>query len=179
MTQLRFTLLTAAATAAVLAGCGSGSTGSGTGQEPAAALASDRGMVQFARCMRAHGVNMPDPFHRPGHEGLSIGLPERGPATTAAYGVCGHYLQATIELKQRNMGQTLTPAVRLGLIHYAECMRGHAVPMLDPGPFGQLSLGNVPGISGTFGRYSPQFHSADEACRHVLPRSVHDDGSGP
>jgi hypothetical protein len=58
-------------------------------------------------------------------------------------------------------------------------MRGHDIGMLDPTPFGALSLGNVPGISNAFGRYSPQFRAADAACRHLLPAGVHDDGTGP
>lgn len=122
---------------------------------------------------------MPDPFHRPGHEGLSIELPQQGPATTAAYGACGRYLQATIELKQQASQQRITPTVRLGLLHYAQCMRSHAIAMLDPGPFGQLSLGNVPGISNGLGRYTPQFHAADHACRRFLPASIPDNGTGP
>jgi hypothetical protein len=172
-------LLAAAAGAVMLAGCGSASTATGPASESAAALRSDRGMVQFARCMRSHGINIPDPFHRPGHEGLSIDLPEQGPATTGAYAACGRYLQPTIELKQQAAAQTITPAVRLGLIHYAECMRSHAIAMLDPGPMGDLSLGNVPGISNGFGRYTPQFRAADRNCRELLPPGIHDDGSGP
>ena len=179
MRQLRSQLFIAAIAAALLAGCGSTSTSTGTASETAAVLRSDGGMVQFARCMRAHGVNMPDPFHRPGHAGLTIELPQRGPATTDGYNACGHYLQATIELKQRAAEQRLAPAVRLGLIHYAECMRRHAVPMLDPNPLGQLTLGNVPGITSSFGRYTPQFRTADRTCQHLLPPSVHDDGTGP
>jgi hypothetical protein len=172
-------MLAATAAGALLAGCGSASTNAGPAPESVAALRSDRGMVQFARCMRAHGINMPDPSHRPGHEGLSIELPEQGPATTDAYNACGHFLQPTIELKQQAAAQRLTPAVRLALIHYAECMRSHAVPMLDPDPTGQLNLGNVPGISSGFGRYTPQFRAADHACGHLLPASVHDNGTGP
>lgn len=178
MTRIRLQLLAAAAAAGTLACCGGTST-VGTSSESAAALRSDRGMVQFARCMRAHGIDMPDPFRRPGHEGLTIELPEQGPATRAAYNACGRYLQATIELKQGAAEQRITPAVRLGLIHYAECMRSRAIAMLDPDPMGQLALGNVPGISNGLGRYTPQFRIADQACRHLLPASVHDDGSGP
>ena len=136
-------------------------------------------MLQFTRCIRSHGLDMPDPFHRRGHEGLSIELPPQGPATSDAYRACGRYLQPTIELKQQAGAQTITPAVRLGLLHYAECMRGHAIAMLDPGPMGQLSLGNVPGISNGLGRYTPQFRTADRACRHLLPSTIHDNGSGP
>jgi hypothetical protein len=65
------------------------------------------------------------------------------------------------------------------LTRYAQCMRDHDISMLDPGPQGQLNLGNVPGITSDFGRYSPQFRAADQACRHLLPAGVQDDGSGP
>jgi hypothetical protein len=58
-------------------------------------------------------------------------------------------------------------------------MRGHDIAILDPTPDGELNLGRVPGISNDFGRYSPQFRAADAACRHFLPASVHDDGTGP
>jgi hypothetical protein len=179
MTQHRLQLLAVAAAAALLAGCGSGTTTGGTSSESGATLRSDRGMVRFAGCMRAHGINMSDPFHRPGHEGLSVDLPERGPATTDAYNACGHYLEATVQLKEQAAAHRLTPAVRLGLIHYAECMRSHAIGMLDPGPLGQLSLGNVPGITNDLGRQTPQFAAADRACRHLLPASVPDNGTGP
>ncbi len=179
MTRYRSLVLAAIAALPVLAGCGTGSTNAGISAEPAAAVRSDRGMVEFARCMRAHGIGMSDPFHRPGHDGLTVDLPERGPATSDAYTACGHYLQATIELKQAAAEQQLTPAVRLGLIRYAQCMRTHAVPMLDPGSLGQLSLGNVPGIGNGFGRYTPQFRAADHDCRHFLPANVFDNGTGP
>ncbi len=65
------------------------------------------------------------------------------------------------------------------LTRYAECMRGHAIAMLDPTSAGELNLGSVPGITSDFGRYSPQFRTADAGCRHFLPRDVHDDGTGP
>jgi hypothetical protein len=165
----------ATAAAALLAGCGGASTTAGT----AAAARSDRGMVQFTRCMRAHGINMPDPVHRPGHEGLAIELPEQGPATAGAFKACGQFLQPTIELKQRAAAQRITLAMRLGLIRYAECMRGRAVPMLDPNALGQLNLGDVPGLSNGFGRYTPQFRVADHDCRHLLPPNISDNGTGP
>jgi hypothetical protein len=178
MTRHRIPRLASIAAVAVLAGCGAAST-SGTTTESAAVPRVDRAMVQFARCMRAHGIDMPDPVQRPGREGLTIGFPEQVPATTGAYSACGHYLQPAIELKQRASAQRITLAVRLALIHYAECMRGHAVAMLDPNALGQLSLGNVPGIINGFGRYTPQFRAADHACRNLLPASVYDNGTGP
>lgn len=177
MTRNRLPWLVAIAAAALLAGCGTSTTDAASAE--LAAVRSDHGMVEFAHCMRAHGVNMRDPFHRPGHEGLSIDLPVRGPATSYAYKACRPDLLAVMQLKRQANGQTITPTLKLGLIRYAECMRTHAVPMLDPGPDGQLNLGNVPGISNGFGRYTPEFHAADSDCRQLLPPGVPDNGTGP
>jgi hypothetical protein len=173
----RLSILTATSAAALLiAGCGGGS--SIAERSKAAAAQVDQRMVDFARCMRAHGIAMADPFHRPGHSGLSIDLPQRGPATTAAYKTCGHFLQPLIEAKQSG-APAITETVRVGLIHYAQCMRNHGIPMLDPTSRGSLDLGNVPGISNGVSRDSPQFRSADRNCSHLLPSSVHDNGTGP
>jgi hypothetical protein len=59
-------------------------------------------------------------------------------------------------------------------------MRGHDIALLDPdSQTDAVSLGNVRGIDNNFTRNTPQFRSADEACRHLLPADVHDDGTGP
>ena len=75
--------------------------------------------------------------------------------------------------------QQVNAAELAAFTNYARCMRAHDISMLDPTPQGQLNLGNVPGITSDFGRYSPQFRAADSACRHLLPAGVRDDGTGP
>jgi hypothetical protein len=135
-------------------------------------------MVDFAHCLRAHGVNEPDPFHRAGHQGLSVDVPAPSAGNAPALSACNHFLAKEFAAKEAG-GRAEMARWLPALTHYAECMRSHDIPMLDPGPQGQLNLGNVPGITGDFGRYSPQFRSADSACRHVLPAGVHDDGTGP
>jgi hypothetical protein len=167
------------AVAAILAtGCG-GSTAANT-EASALAHAGDMNFINFTRCMRAHGVAMSDPFHRPGHSGLSIELPTQSPATKSAYGACQHFIQPVIAMKMAHAPH-LAPASRLALVHYAECMRTRGIPMLDPDQFGNLNLGNVAGIANGPGRYTPQFHLADRLCRHLLPVSVagRDSGTGP
>ncbi len=43
-----------------------------------------------------------------------------------------------------------------------------------------IDLGDVPGMAKNgFGQNSPQFRSADAACRNLLPPGITDDGSGP
>jgi hypothetical protein len=156
---------------------GHGNSAAAAGQPPTLAQ-SDQDFVSFARCMRAHGVQMSDPFHRPGHAGLSIELPEHNSATSAAWGVCNHFI-AKIEQSKASHGASQATANLPALTRWAQCMRSHDIPMLDPTADGQLNLGNVPGITSDFGRYSPQFRAADHACHPLLPRGVQDDGTGP
>ena len=121
---------------------------------------------------------MSDPSHRPGHQGLSIDLPTRDSSTHAAYAACNHFI-ARVEQAKAAGASTGAASNLQALTNYAQCMRSHDIDMLDPTPQGQLNLGNVPGITSDFGRYSPQFRAADAACRHLLPAGVRDDGTGP
>jgi len=156
---------------------GHGGTAAGAPQMPSVAQ-SEQDFVDFTRCMRAHGVQMSDPVHIPGHSGLSIEMPTRDASTSAAYGACTHFITKIIAAKQAGAAAQAVADLP-ALTRYAQCMRSHDISMLDPGPQGQLDLGNVPGITSDFGRYSPQFRAADQACRHLLPPGVQDDGSGP
>jgi hypothetical protein len=185
----RFVGLVLAAVVMVLAACSSGSppapvaslsgttTTAATNTQDLAAQ-SDQAFISFARCLRAHGVNEPDPFHRPGHSGLSLDVPTPSSANRAALAACNHFIAKFVAAKEAGASAELTrwlPA----LTRFAQCMRAHDIAMLDPGPQGQLNLGSVPGITNDFGRYGPQFRSADQACRHLLPRGVRDNGTGP
>jgi hypothetical protein len=143
------------------------------------AAQSDQDFVSFARCMRSHGVPMSDPSHRPGHQGLSIDLPARDSATNAGWSACNHFIANIEQAKGAGSNEQASAAELRAFTNYAQCMRTHDIPMLDPTPQGQLNLGNVPGITSDFGRYSPQFRAADSVCRHLLPAGVHDDGTGP
>ena len=131
-------------------------------------------LVSFARCMRSHGVSVPDP-----QQGKPYGIPAGSDAaTTAAMRACGHLLPP-VETGPGGSGTSQVAAEMPALIAYARCMRAHDIAMLDPTSSGNLNLGTVPGITNDFGRNSPQFRAADQACRHLLPAGVHDDGTGP
>jgi hypothetical protein len=177
----------------VVAAAGCSSAASGPGSAPVASLSGhatasaaqalttqqgDQNILSFTRCMRSHGVQMSDPVHRPGHAGLTIDMPSRAPANSAAFAACIHFIQANITAKQAGAAAQAAPHLP-ALTRYARCMRSHDINMLDPTPFGDLNLGHVPGITSDFGRYSPQFRAADAACRHFLPAGIRDDGTGP
>jgi hypothetical protein len=139
---------------------------------------SNRDFVHYTECLRAHGVNEPDPRQLRGHAGLSFQVPADTPANRPALAACNHFIAKEVAAKEAGASRELASWLP-SLVRYASCMRSHDISMLDPGPQGQLDLGNVPGITSDFGRYSPQFRAADAACRHLLPRGVRDDGTGP
>jgi hypothetical protein len=140
----------------------------------------DQNVVGYTRCLRAHGVNEPDPTNENhnGKTGLSFVVPLATAANHPALAACNHYIAGLMAAKAAGANRELARWLP-SLVRYAACMRSHNVAMLDPGPQGELSLGNVPGITSDFGRYSPQFRTADTACRHLLPAGVHDNGTGP
>jgi hypothetical protein len=183
------TLLAAALTAAACSSSAAGPQvaslgghhGATAGPPRLTTAQSDRDMLNYTRCMRAHGVNMPDPVHRPGHAGLSLVFAGSTPApnTRAANAACTHWIGPIIQAKKAGAAAAMSPARLAKLADYARCIRAHDIPMLDPTSFGALNLGTVPGISSDFGRSSPQFRAADAACRHLLPAGVHDNGTGP
>ena len=128
---------------------------------------------------------MSDPYHRAGHSGLTLDLPEKDPATIRAYGACEHIIafvvatkEAGARARQSGLSSAQQASRHLGLLHYARCMRARGIPMLDPDANGNLNLGNVPGAADV-GRYSPLFRRADHACRSLLPAGIGDNGTGP
>lgn len=170
-----------------VAACGgSGNGTAGTGASHAAQLdRSDRAFLAFTRCMRRHGVKMRDPYHRAGHSGLTLDFPVQTPANVRAGKSCGNLIAAIVAQKMAavragadGVSYRRRAAVHLGLLHYARCMRAHAIPMLDPDAYGNLNLGNVPG-SADVGRYTPLFRRSDRSCRRYLPAGVSDNGTGP
>jgi hypothetical protein len=188
MTKHKTRLLVAAVgVALVTAGCSSSGAGSGvptaggSARAQAAAGDFDQAMLDYVHCMRGHGVTISDPAPRPGHTGLSLTPPAMStPGVREADAQCNHFLAPINAMKSAAAHDRLTPAVMSALLSYSRCMRSHDIPLEDPDPGdGHVSMGNVPGLDNNVSRSDPLFHSADAECRHVLPASVPDDGTGP
>jgi hypothetical protein len=102
------------------------------------------------------------------------------PGVAQADAQCQQFLAPIEAAKSAGARAQMTPAAMSALLSYSRCMRSHDIPLLDPAAGdGHISMGNVSGINNNVGRDDPQFHSADAACRHLLPASIPDDGSGP
>jgi len=178
MTRIRMGLLPGLllALALAVAGCGGGGGGKGGG---VASLGADqptttnagggnaggeagydlRQALQFTRCMRQHGYDMPDPQM----EGNNVGLQlpnyqgQRAPKYQAAWQACRRYAP--------NGGQPQRPSAqdRQQALAFARCMRQHGITnMPDP----QITADGIdqqspPGMR----RDDPRLTAAEQACQ--------------
>jgi hypothetical protein len=166
----------AGAASALLAACGGGASASGVSSSGKAEQAG----LKFARCMREHGVNVPDP--KPGAKGFTFsarsGPGQGGPnSLEAADRACRHFLKGAL----KPPSQSQLNKMRDAALKWAKCMRQNGVNVPDPAPSGggikiQAGRGQGPGPD------NPAFQNADRQCRHLLPgggpRSVQS-GGGP
>jgi hypothetical protein len=127
--------------------------------------------LAFARCMRQHGIDMPDPQfsgNRIAQE-FKGGPGSKGPDDPkfkAAQQACNKYLP--------NGGQPTKPdpQEQQQLVAFARCMRQHGIDMPDPDPNGG---GQVIGKNATVKPDDPKFQAAQQACSKYLPNA----GKGP
>jgi hypothetical protein len=143
--------------ALLAAACGGGGSsaaaGSASGQPPY------QQALAYSQCMRTHGEpGFPDP----NSQGASSHIPPPSPQYQSANNACEHLLsghQLTAAQKRENVGQALK---------YSACMRSHGITGF-PDPIvvqGGRAVGfRVSGID----RSSPQFQSAQQACRKFEP----------
>jgi hypothetical protein len=167
-------LLIATVTAALALGACGGSDDNG-GSGASAKSQQDKafeGALKFAKCMREHGIDVPDP-QRVGTGGIKQtlnGRPGSEAKMKAAQTACQKYMQI-------GGGQAPSAAqkakVQDAMLAYAKCMRGHGVDMPDPkfsGGGATFQLGGPGNKGGNTGPNpdSPTFKAADEACHSKL-----------
>ncbi|GAB3865146.1 hypothetical protein GCM10027610_114740 [Dactylosporangium cerinum] len=113
---------------------------------------------RFAKCMREHGVEVPDPG--PDGELQMSGDVDRGKAAEAM-SACQQLLPNGGTLSN------LTPEQLEQARAFARCMREHGIDMPDPDPASGVAdlLGN-----GAIDINSPAFRDAANACRSVVGR---------
>jgi hypothetical protein len=125
-------------------------------------------MREFAKCMREHGVDMPDPKPGPDGKGMSIGIQGDGADRSkidAAQNACKHLMPNGGEMKPPS-------AEELDKMRKdAKCMRDHGVDMPDPDPSGK----GTARIGGP-GDDPKKFEDAAKACG--LGMSVHSETAG-
>ena len=135
---------------------GSGSSTGSKSADPAA----------FSACMRKHGVpNFPDP----NSQGQLViqggaGLNPRSPQFQSAQRACRKLLPNGGKPDPRAQAAFLKQALK-----FSQCIRSHGVPNFpDPKPSGG-GIGLVIGKNSGIDPNSPQFKTAQQACKSFLP----------
>jgi hypothetical protein len=162
-----------------LAGCGVAAAPSGVASlasqgtsadpsaAPSASLDPEAAQLEFAKCMREHSVDMPDP-ETDGGGGVNIQVRGEGDRKDmeAAMDACNHFLEDAGAFR----GQ-LDPAQLDKMVEFATCMREQGIDMPDPNADGGITFGkggddgpSSNGIDPT----SDEFKTAEEACRPIL-----------
>jgi hypothetical protein len=159
------TLLLVAVTAS-LAACGGetpAKSGAASPQE-----ANKQALLDYARCMRQNGVNMPDPKFEGNRVMMQQGGPGLNPDTMrAAQKACQKYQDA---VKPPAMSDDDKAQFKQAALANARCMREHGLPNFPDPTFdanggAQIKLGRGNGVDPQ----SPKFKAAMEACKSTLP----------
>jgi hypothetical protein len=164
--------LTALAALAVAA-CGGDDPSS-----PSSTRASARkALLDYARCMREHGVDMPDPKFT--GNGVMFGTRTDGKVDEAkmraADRVCAHYRDA---FKPPPSTPAERARARQAALANARCMREHGIDMPDP-TFDSSGRATLKFDKGSgIDPNSPRFQAAQKACQKTMPKAGHILNSG-
>jgi hypothetical protein len=179
MGRIRMGLLPGVLLALALAAgaCGGGGKGSGVasldgGKAAAATTTTTRAAggggdrrqraLAYARCLRQHGIDMPDPkFDAQGRMAMQLpaGVGPDDPKFKAADQACKQYAPG-------GEPEQVDPQVQRQMVAYARCMRQHGVNIPDPKPGEGIGVDGQAGVNPE----SPKFKAADQACQQYAPQ---------
>jgi hypothetical protein len=166
------TLVAVLALALAVAACGGGDNGDGVASlgdkvtsttSPGGGKDSKQQMLAYARCMRQHGIDMPDPkFDAAGRAAMQMpsGVGPDGPKFKAAEQACQQYLPGGGEPEKPD------PQTQQQMLAYARCMRQHGINIPDPKPGEGIGVDGSKGVNPE----DPKFKAADQACQLYMPR---------
>ncbi len=149
----------------VLAGCG----GSGTSPNAVAATEKTREQrfLQFAKCLREHGINIQTPTGAGGFKIRLNAVGKNPQQMEAAQNACRKYAPFD--------RPNLTPQQRVereeAVQKFAKCMREHGIKLEAKTGEGGAAIGiHVGRGEGGPNPESPAFEAAQKACQSLLPK---------
>jgi hypothetical protein len=140
-----------------------GGSGSATSTTRAAGGDDMQRALNYTRCMRQQGIDMPDPqFDANGRMAMQLpsGAGPDDPKFKAAAEACKQYLPNGGEPEKPD------PQLQQQMVAWARCMRQHGVNIPDPKPGGGIDVGPAAGAKPD----SAKFRAAEEACKQYEPR---------
>jgi hypothetical protein len=161
-------LLPAALVGAALsfAACGTDDPTAAAGDGPDAK--AKQAMLDFAACMRDHGVDMPDPKFDGGPTLVQAGKGTTPETQRKAEEACAKYRE---KIKPPKLTEAQQAEFKRAALANARCMRAHGIDMPDP-TFSEDGSATVRMRAGR-GGIKPddaKFRAAAEACRSTMPR---------
>jgi hypothetical protein len=139
-------------------------TGIPTGAGSASATSRPSGTgdgVAFARCMRQHGVNMPDP-----NPDIQWGQLNETPEWDAAWQACRNLLPPAPDGAEQLPSAPELEQYRA----FAVCMRAHEVDLSDPDPTGNMTIGGrLAHLPRDQVNNDSGYRAAYETCKDKLP----------
>jgi hypothetical protein len=150
---------------------GDGATSDGTSgsssSEPLTEEQRQQAMLDFARCMREHGVDMPDPqFEGDGRGSVMIagkaddGAQPNQDVLDAAQQACEPLIKDVIADAEKNMDPEEVQRMQEEALAFAKCMRDHGIDMPDP----QFEGGGRMTQQLHIDPNDPSFQAAQDAC---------------
>jgi hypothetical protein len=153
-----------------VAACGGGGNGDGVvslgGGKPTATTSpggsgdSTQADLAYARCMRQHGIDMPDPKVEAGGRTawqLPPGVSPDDPKFKAARQACRQYRENGGE------AQRPSPQQQQQMLAFARCMRQHGINIPDPTPDGRVDMRGIDTDAS-------KFKAAERACPGFRPK---------
>lgn len=155
--------------------------GAGSTTDAEAAAATEKrdpqeAALDWAQCMREHGVDVPDPQN--GGIRLTIGPGDDREKVEQAQEECDHFIEdAAPQLTEEQQS-----AMQDAALAFAKCMREHGIDMPDPqfGDGGRVTFGQRADGDGSgnppFDPDDPAFQAAQEACQPIMDEAARDAG---
>ena len=143
-----------------------GSTTTTRGGTTGASKDPRQAALDFARCMRQHGINMPDPKFDAG--GRITQEFRAGPGSNGPDSQKFKQAQQACQQYQPSGGQLTRPNAQeqQQMLQFARCMRQHGVNLPDPKPGGGIAIdGDLLNVKPD----SPEFKAAEQACQQYMP----------
>jgi hypothetical protein len=126
----------------------------------------EQAMLDFAACMREHGIDMPDPSSGGGALRLGANEDTDREAFEEAQEECDEHLEGL----QREIDPAQRAEFEEAMLSFAQCMRDNGVDMPDPqmDGDGRVTMGGPGGPGGGIDPEDPAFQQAQEACQDII-----------
>jgi hypothetical protein len=133
------------------------------GAAPSSSPSTNGDAVAFTRCMRQHGIDMPDP-----NPDIQWGQLNEEPEWDGAFAACRDLLPRDPEQEAARPSAEELEQLRA----FAGCMREHDIELSDPDPNGNLETGGrLADLTKDQLANDSGYRAAYEACRDELPAS--------